>query len=73
MLLGEQSEGWKQKFYDQFKSLFDRQGESKNQTVSTKLKYLLCPIQEKGRRIPIHIQEKVKTELEKLLAEGHIE
>ena len=72
VLLCEQSEGWKQKFYDQFKSLFDRQGESKNHTVSTKFKYPLCPIQEKGRRIPIHIQDKVQTELEKLLSEGHI-
>ena len=29
VLLCEQSEGWIQKFYNQFKSLFDRQGESK--------------------------------------------
>ena len=73
VLLCEQSEGWKQKFYKEFKNLFDRQGESKNHTVNTKLKYPLCPIQEKGRRIPIHIQDKVQTELDKLLSEGHIE
>ena len=52
--------------------LFDRQGESKNHTLYTKFKYPLCPIQEKGRRIPIHIQNKVQSELEKLLAEGRI-
>ena len=40
--------------------------------VNTKLKYALCPIQEKGRRIPIHIQEKVQAEISKLLSEGHI-
>ena len=40
--------------------------------VNTKLKYPLCPIQEKGRRNPIHIQEKVQAELSKLLSEGHI-
>ena len=40
--------------------------------MSTKFKYPLCPIQEKGRRIPIHIQDKVQTELEKLLSEEHI-
>ena len=72
VLLCEQSEVWKPNFYDQFKSRFDRQGESKNHTVSTKFKYPLCPTQEKGRRIPIHIQVKVQTELEKLLSEGHI-
>ena len=73
VLLCEQSEGWKQKFCSQFKDLFDRQGQSKNHTVSTKFKYPLCPIQEKGRRIPIHIQDKVQAELEKLLAEWHIQ
>ena len=73
VLLCEQSEGWKQKFYSQFKDLSDRQVESKNHTVNTKLEYPLCPIQEKGRRIPIHIQDKIQVELEKLLAEGHIQ
>ena len=73
VLLCEQLENWKNLFYSKFKDLFDRQGESKNHTVSTKFKYPLCPIQEKGRRIPIHIQDKVQTELEKLLKEGHIE
>ena len=41
--------------------------------MNTKFKYPLCPTQEKGRRIPIHIQDKVQAELEKLLAEGHIQ
>ena len=41
--------------------------------MNIKFKYTLCPIQEKGRRIPIHIQDKVQAELDKLLAEGHIE
>ena len=72
-LLCEQSEGWKNKFYNKFKNLFDRQGCSKNHVVSTKFKYPLCPLQEKGRRIPIHIQEKVYEEMKKLLKEGHIE
>ena len=73
VLLCEQSEGWKNKFYSKFKNLFDRQGCSKNHVVSTKFKYPLCPLQEKGRRIPIHIQEKVYEEMKKLLKEGHIE
>ena len=55
-----------------FPSLFDRKGESKNHVVNTKFKYPLCPIQEKGKRIPIHIKEKVRAELSKLLSEGHI-
>ena len=55
VLLCEQSEGWKQKFYNKLKNLFNRQGCSKNHVVSTKFKYPLCPLQEKGRRIPTHI------------------
>ena len=68
----EQSDGWKEKFFTQFKNLFERQGISKNHIVSSKFKYPLCPIQEKGRRIPIHIPDKVEKEIEKLLTEGHI-
>ena len=72
VLLCEQPEDRKKKFYKQFPSLFDRKGESINHVVNTKFKYPLCPIQEKGRRIPIHIQDKVQAELSKLLSEGHI-
>ena len=56
VLLCEQSEGMKHQFYTKFPSLFDRQGISKHHGVNTKFKYPFCPIQEKGRRIPIHIQ-----------------
>ena len=72
VLMCEQSEGWKEKFFTKFKNLFERQGISKNHILSSKFKYPLCPIQEKGRRIPIHIQNKVEKEIEKLLTEGHI-
>ena len=72
VLLCKQLEGLKQQFNQKFSFFFDRQGKSKNHVVNTKFKYLLCPIQEKGRRIPIHIQDKVQTELSKLLSEGHI-
>ena len=65
VLLCEQSEGWKNKFNSKFKDLFDRQGCSKNHVVSKKFKYPLCPLQEKGSRIPIHIQEKVYEEMKK--------
>ena len=72
VLLCEQSECMNQKFYEKFPSLFDRQGESKKHIVNTKFKYPLCPIQEKSKRIPIHIQEKWQEEVEKLLSEGRI-
>ena len=72
VLLCEQPEDRKKQFYKPFPSLFDRKGESINHVVNTKFKYPLCPIQEKGRRIPIHMQDKVQAELSKLLSKGHI-
>ena len=48
VLLCEQSEGWKNKFYSKFKNLSDRQGCSKNHVVSTKFKYPLCLLQKRG-------------------------
>ena len=41
--------------------------------VNTTFNYPLCPIQEKGRRIPIHVQEKIEEKNDKLLREGHIQ
>ena len=40
--------------------------------MNTKFKYPMCPNQEKGRRKPIQIQDKVEKKIELLLAEGHI-
>ena len=68
----EESEVWKEKFHADFKNLFDRKGRSIHHVVSTTFKYPLCPIKEKGRRIPIHVQAKVEKVIEKLLLEGHI-
>ena len=72
VLLCEQSEGFKQHFEQSFLSIFDHQRESKNHVVNTKFKYPLCPIEEKGRRILIHIQDKVQAELRKMKSEGQI-
>ena len=41
--------------------------------MSMKFKYLLCPKQEKWRKIPIHIQDTGQSDLTSLLKEGHIQ
>ena len=64
---------WKGKFRVKFKNLFDRKGQSIHHVVNTTFNYPLCPIQEKGRRIPIHVQEKIEKENDKLLREDHIQ
>ena len=38
----------------------------------TLLKSPLIPIQEKGRRVPIHIQAEAGAEIRKLIKKGHI-
>ena len=66
-------EKWKAKFHAKFKNLFDRKGRSIHHVANTTIKYPRCPIQEKERRTPIHVQEKVEKKIDKLLREGHIQ
>ena len=57
----------------EFPDLISRNGKSKNHTVNSKFHKNYRVIHQKGRKVPIHLQPKVKIELEKLLNEGHIE
>ena len=50
-----------------------RIGKSKHHTVNSKFHKNYRVTHQKGRKVPIHLQSKVKFELEKLLNEGHIE
>ena len=63
---------WRNKFTKKYNDVFHRLGRSKNHKVFTSFKSPLIPIQEKGRRVPIHIQTKVGAEIKKLIKEGHI-
>ena len=72
VLMCEQSEGWKNNFFTKFSDFFVRQGTSKKHIVRSKVDYPLSPIQEKRRRIPIHIQDTLEKKIEKLLTDGHI-
>ena len=55
-----------------FKQLFLRIGKIKNQTKITHFHEPLKPIQLKGRRVPLHLLDSVKTELCRLKSEGPI-
>ena len=57
----------------EFPDLISRIGKSKNHTINSKFHKNYRVIHQKGRKVPIHLQPKVKIELEKLLNEGHIE
>ena len=56
-----------------FPELISRIGKSKQHTVNSKFHKNYRVTHQKRRKVPIHLQPKVKIELEKWLNEGHIE
>ena len=64
---------WQTYFSQQFNNLFHRVGKIKNYKVHAEFFETLMPIQQKGRRVPITLQDKVDKEISKLLQQGHIE
>ena len=61
------------KLKEQFKKLFERQGKLNKHKVKIEYKQNAKITQQKGRRVPIQLQEAVQAEVERLLEEGHIE
>ena len=53
--------------------LFKQKGRVKNYEIKIKMEDDVRITQQKGRRIPIQLQNQVDKEIEKLLKEGHIE
>ncbi len=56
----------------EFKGLLERQGRIKNHIVRTKFRQPLQATQQKGRRTPLALQEKVAIEIRRLTKETHI-
>ena len=57
----------------EFPELISRIGKSKHHTVNSNFHKNYRFTHQKGRKVPIHLQPKVKIELAKFLNEGHIE
>ena len=64
---------WQTYFSKQFDNLFHRVGKIKSYKVQAEFFETSTPIQQKSRRVPITLQEKVDRESSKLLQQGHIE
>ena len=64
---------WRNYFQLKYPDIFTRQGISKNHVVNVQFFEKLIPVQEKGRRVPIHILDRVENEIENLLLTDHIE
>ena len=56
----------------EFPDLFATQGRIKHHKIHARLHEITVIDQQKGRRVPIHFQESVKKEKNRLLQEGHI-
>ena len=63
----------KHKLYKEFEKLFTREGKVKGYEINAEFKENFKPVQQKGRRIPLQLQESVMKELEILQKNGHIE
>ena len=66
-------DSWQTNFSKQFSNLFSSVGKIRNYIVQAEFFENLTPVQQKGRRVPILLQEKVDAEIDKLLKQGHIE
>ena len=67
------SDYWSSFFAKKYAHVFSHLGRSKHHKVYTNFKFPLVPRQIKGRKIPIHIQDRVANEIRLLVEQGHIE
>ena len=68
---GSKLDQWREHFSKQFSNLGS--GKIRNYKVQAELFKSLLPIQQKGRRVPITLQEKIDGEISKSLPQRHIE
>ena len=64
---------FKTRIAKQFPQLISRIGRSKIHIVKSKFHKNFQPRHQKGRRVPLNLQERVNSEITKFLEEGHIE
>ena len=67
------SQFWRDHFVKRYPSVISRLGRSKNHKVFTNFKDPLVPTQVKGRKVPIHLQDRVTAEIKKLIKDKHLE
>ena len=69
--INETSECRRSHFQKKYQQVFSRIGRAKSHQVFSFFKSPLIPIQEKVRRVPVHIHENVGNEIRKLIQGGH--
>ena len=68
-----ETDGRRQKIINEYEDFFKNKHTIKDLTIDIQLKTDTKPIQQKVRPVPMHFQETVKHELEKLIEKGHLE
>ena len=71
--LTEPNQSEKQKVIEKFPDLFENNRTIKDTEINLQLKPGHYPLKQKARPIPLHLQEDVGRELEKLIKAGHLE
>ena len=67
------SDYWCSFFATKYAHVFSRLRRSKNHKVYPNFKFPLVPRQIIGRKVPIHVQDRVASEIKLLVGQGHIE
>ena len=68
-----QPEDVRKYMHEKFKKLFEENTTIKDTKVKIQLKPDVKPVQQKARPIPLHLQDAVENEIQKLIKSGHIE
>ena len=71
--LAENNQSEREKVFNKFPDLFENNGTIKDTEINIQLKPGHYPVKQKARPIPLHLQEDVGRELEKLIKSGHLE
>ena len=71
--LAENSQSERENIFNKFPDLFENNDTIKDTEINIQLKPGHYPVKQKARPIPLHLQEDVGRELEKLIKSGHLE
>ena len=71
--LADNNQSEREKVFNKFSDLFENNETIKDTEINIQIKPGQYPVKQKARPIPLHFQEDVGRELEKLIKSGHLE
>ena len=70
--LADNNQSEREKVFNKFPDLFENNETIKDTEINIQLKLGHYPVKQKARPIPLHLQEDVGRELEKIIKSGHL-